>query len=300
MLHTQTLSTGARERMLSLPREPLFFADWLNVVMIHLEVEPRALQSLTPFELDSWEGRAFVTLVAFSLRKMRPRFGGRLGRILFRPLAAHDFLNVRTYVRHGDETGIHFLAEWLNNPLAVQLGPRVFSLPYHLARIDYKNEPERNCRRGKIEGARTGTVLDYRAESPVLRSSPATEDGESGAPPFEPCPAGSLDEWLMERYTAFNCVGTRQRFFRVWHEPWPQIRVEVSLSDRRLLVERWPLFHDAAIIGANYSPGVRNVWMGWPHKLRNRCSVRASAVPNEGVKPAQRRFSSMSYTSHQR
>lgn len=118
----QTLSTAARGRILSLPREPLFYADWLNVIMIHLEVEPPALQSVTPFELDLWQGRAFVTLVAFSMRSMRPRFGGWLGRRMFGLLASHEFLNVRTYVRHGDETGIHFLAEWLSSPLASSLG----------------------------------------------------------------------------------------------------------------------------------------------------------------------------------
>ena len=251
----QTLSATARERMLSLPREPLFFADWLNVVMIHLEVEPRALQSVTPFELDLWEGRAFVTLVAFSLRNMRPRFGGRVGRTLFRPLAAHEFLNVRTYVRRGEETGIHFLGEWLNSPLAVQLGPRVFSLPYHLGRINYENEPERTRWCGRVVDARTEATLVYRAGS------------ETGVPNHYPCECGALDEWLMERYSAFNCVGTRHRFFRVWHEPWPQRRVQVLLDDKSLLVERWPLFGDATIVGANYSPGVHDVWMGWPHRL---------------------------------
>ena len=40
----------------------------------------------------------------------------------FRPIATHDFLNVRTYVRCGSETGIHFLAEWLSSWLAAKLG----------------------------------------------------------------------------------------------------------------------------------------------------------------------------------
>ena len=253
-------SNAARTRMLSLPREPLFIADWLNVVMIHLEAEPRALQAATPFQLDLWEGRAFVTLVAFSLRGMRPRCGGRLTQLFFKPLASHQFLNVRTYVRHGEETGIHFLAEWLDSRLAVALGPRVFSLPYRLGQIDYQNERDNLDARatalcGRVVDARTGAAFGYRADAVI------------GALGLATCAAGSLDEWLMERYTAFNCAVGRRRFFRVWHEPWLQLRVRARLEERTLLVHHWPFLTDAELIGANYSPGARDVWMGWPHGL---------------------------------
>lgn len=108
-MNLPTHSTTARERILSLPREPLFIADWTGVVMMHLEVDAKALQAVTPFQLDLWNGRAFVSLVAFTLRGMHPRFGGRFAKCLFSPLATHQFLNVRTYVRHEGEPGIHWL-----------------------------------------------------------------------------------------------------------------------------------------------------------------------------------------------
>src|SRR4051794_7560155 len=106
-----TLSQAARIRMLSMPLEPLFIADWEQVLMIHYEVDPTALQSAVPFKLDVREGRAFVSLVAFSMRGMRPRFGGQLTAWLLKPIATHDFLNVRTYVEHDGEQGIYFMAE---------------------------------------------------------------------------------------------------------------------------------------------------------------------------------------------
>src|SRR5678815_4298013 len=96
----------------------------------------------SPYPLDLHQGRAFVSLVAFTLRDMRPHFGGPLTAWLFRPIATHEFLNVRTYVRHRDEPGIHFLAEWLTNRLAVKLGPRTFGLPYHLGKITYHHDWE--------------------------------------------------------------------------------------------------------------------------------------------------------------
>src|SRR3954471_14336526 len=109
---SEKLSVAARARLLSLQGEPLFLADWEQVVMIHYEVNAAALQQVVPFQLDHWDGRAFVSAVAFTMRRMRPRIGGRLAELMFKPISTHDFLNVRTYVRHNAEPGIFFLAEW--------------------------------------------------------------------------------------------------------------------------------------------------------------------------------------------
>jgi uncharacterized protein YqjF (DUF2071 family) len=79
----------------------------------------------------------------------------------------------------------------------------------------------------------------------------------------------------MERYTAFNCAGGRRRFFRVWHRPWPQAPIEITVLDDSLLTSIWPWFQQAQFMGANFSPGVKDVWMGWPQRL-------SSARPNSG------------------
>src|SRR5579864_1412005 len=78
---------------------PLFLADWDDAVFVHYALEPAALRPHVPFELDLHEGVAYVSLVAFTQRRLRPRVGGRLAAVLSAPLASHEFLNVRTYVR---------------------------------------------------------------------------------------------------------------------------------------------------------------------------------------------------------
>jgi uncharacterized protein YqjF (DUF2071 family) len=246
---------AARSRLLSRRGEPLLVADWDRALMMHFEVDAERLQRAVPFQLDLWKGtHAFVSLVAFTMRGMRLRTGGALGAWLLKPIATHAFLNVRTYVRHGGESGIHFLAEWLPNPLAVLLGPGTFGLPYRLGRLDYDHQHESGMVQGAVEDVRSGSRLSYTAR--------IDEDAR-----FVPCPAGSLDEWLMERYAAFNAAQGRRRFFRVWHEPWPQVRAEARVAELSLLSKAWPLFHDALLAGANYSPGVRGVWMGRPHRI---------------------------------
>lgn len=111
-----------------------------NALMIHFEVESAALQRVVPFELDLKEGRAFVSAVAFTLSRMRPRISGRIAAWLLKPIATHDFLNVRTYVGANGEMGIYFLAEWLSNRLSVTLGPRAFGLPYRFGKIAYQHD----------------------------------------------------------------------------------------------------------------------------------------------------------------
>src|SRR5437867_3851562 len=119
---TAELSNAALRRLLSLPHEPLFLADWDRALMIHYQVPAVELQRAVPFQLDLRNGKAFVSLVAFTLQNMRPRFGGRLAALLLKPVTTRSFLNVRTYVRHGDEVGIYFLAEWVPNPISAMLG----------------------------------------------------------------------------------------------------------------------------------------------------------------------------------
>ncbi len=142
------------------------------------------------------------------------------------------------------------MTEWLSSRLSVLLGPHAFGLPYRHARIGYRHESR--DMQGRVEGKR-GT-LAYTAEL------------ETGAS-FEQCEDGSLDEWLMERYTAFTFMKNRARFFRVWHEPWKQRPARVSIKENSLLTRRWPFLERARIAGANFSPGAFDVWMGWPHRV---------------------------------
>ena len=245
-------SLEGRGRLLSVPGEPLLLADWERALFIHYEVDAVALQRELPFELVLRDGKAHVSLVAFTMRGMRPRLGGKIAAWLFKPISTHAFLNVRTYVKQEGERGICFLTEWLSNRLSVALGPPLYGLPYRFAKINYQHAHEENSLCGTVESSRLGGRLDYEAD---------LVPGNS----FEPCQADSLDEYLLERYTAFNWRGRSRRFFRVWHPPWPQVRAQVSILDDSLLTRTWPWFSRAKLVGANYSPGVCDVWMGRAH-----------------------------------
>ena len=246
-----TLSEAARHRMLALPGEPMFYARWDRAVFIHYEADVETLQHDVPFELDLREGRAFVSIVAFTLARMRPRIGGRFGEWLFKPIATHEFLNVRTYVRHRGEPGIYFLAEWLSNPLSVRLGPRTFGLPYRFGRLAYQHSQDDRTLRGTVDAPQGR--LEY--EGNICGSDTAVSEAES------------LTEFMLERYTAFTYRRKRSRFFRVWHSPWEQAPAEIEVTDDTLMASTGLWWKTAERIGANYSGGAK-VWMGRPHRIR--------------------------------
>jgi uncharacterized protein YqjF (DUF2071 family) len=249
---------AARHRLLSMAGEPLFFSDWLRAVFIHYEIDPKILQPHIPFPLDLYHGKAYISVVAFTMQDLRPRLGGRLGAMLFRPIATHGLLNIRTYVRYQGETGIYFIAEWIPNRLSAWLGPRTFGLPYLLGNLQYHHQHEQ----GNVSGTVTAGPIQLAYQAEISCRAPLQE-----------CEPGSVDDFLLERYTAFTCIGSKQRFFRIWHAPWRQTSIPGSILHDSLLMDTWPWFKAAKYFSSHYSPGVENVCMGRPQlvaRLRKR------------------------------
>jgi uncharacterized protein YqjF (DUF2071 family) len=244
-----TPSEAGKRRLLSKFGEPLFLARWDRAVFLNYSADPAILQRQVPFELDLRDGRAFVSVVAFTLVRMRPWIGGAWTEWLLKPIATHEFLNIRTYVRHNGEPGIFFLAEWLSNRISVLLGPRTFGLPYRFGQLHYKHS-------GSFEGS---------VSAPDGRLA---YDGEVTNPGFAPCAPGSLDEFMLERYTAFTQRGKRRRLFRIWHSPWPQASAICDVDETSLIAGTGAWWNTAEFVSAKYSPGA-DVWMGRPHRIRD-------------------------------
>ena len=132
---------------------------WREVVFIHLEVDRQPLATVVPFDLDLFEGRAFVSLVAFFVRRFRPRRGGRLTSWTMAPIANYPLLNLRAYVVHDGRPAIFFLREWMTKRIPGFFGPRTFGLPYHLAQIEYRHAGRDLERAGRESRRPFGAVL---------------------------------------------------------------------------------------------------------------------------------------------
>jgi len=241
----------AREAMAGRFGETVFLADWVEMTFLHFRVEEERLTKWTRFTPDRFEGECYVSLVSFTMNRLRFFRGGALTRWMTLPLSSHRFLNLRTYVRHEGESGILFLSEWLNHRLAVALGPRTFGLPYQLAKIDSKFDPQESEAQVETREDRLG----FRAV--------ATEPPRSVSP--EP-----RDYFLLERYSAFTEAGRRPKQFRVWHPSWKvSPTTEVEWEDRSLLEHSGgDLFEDAEFVGGHLTTGLEDVWMGRPHPVQ--------------------------------
>lgn len=239
---------------------PLMHSDWDRTLMVHYEVDPAELQPQIPFPLDLYHGKAYVSLVMFTLRRLRPHALPEVFHPLLRPVSEHGFLNVRTYVRLGQRTGIFFLAEWLPNRLALVLGPPLYGLPYRFGKLHYQHDHEHGQLRGHVHPHDEPAELTYR-----YAGRPFSDTD------FVPAERNTLDEFLLERYTAFTQRGRTRRRFDIWHNPWPMHRLDgdVDLIDDRLTFRTGPWRDSAEVIAAHYSPGVQNVWMGRPHRLHD-------------------------------
>ena len=193
------------------PRAPAIgFQRWDDLLFLHWELPPDALRPLVPerLEVDTFEGRAFVSLTPFTVR------GARL-RGLPRLPALSDFheINVRTYVHlGGEDPAVWFFSLDAASALAAALARASLRLPYCYARI----------RRGSDGKQRT-----YQATR-VLPSAPATL-AASWTPAGDASPArpGTLEHFLTERYLLFSRAFGRKLFrLQVHHAPWPLHAVE--------------------------------------------------------------------------
>jgi len=229
---------------------PLLLADWERALFMHFELPPQVLQRHVPFALDLFEGRAFVSLVAFTMSGMRPAWGGRWSRWLCAPLAHQRFLNLRTYVRCGSEVGIYFIAEWISHGLCVPFGPITYGLPYRWGKLAYRHEHEQGSLNGRVTARRGGGGLAYEA----------TVEGTE----FEECSEGGLEEFLLERYVAYTQFRGRRRQFRIFHAPWQQAPARVHMKQDDLLGDFASWWPAAQLAAAQYSPGSFGVRMGRP------------------------------------
>lgn len=121
---------------------PFLICKWRNLFLATYAVPPQLLESRLPhgLELDMRSGSAFVSLVAFQFLNSRvlgvPLFGYR------------DFpeLNLRFYVRHGDERGVVFVREIVNQRLIAWSARALYHEPYRVAPLTCHCHEEENAR----------------------------------------------------------------------------------------------------------------------------------------------------------
>ena len=212
---------------------------WDRLLFLHWEMEPEILAATLPkgLTLDTHEGKAYIGVVPFFMRGIRPRFCPSVPGI-------SDFLemNLRTYVHDAQgRPGVWFYSLDANQPLAVAVARALFRLPYQHATMSAQIESG-DWVRYKSRRCWTQVETDY-----LYRG---VGEPRAGSP-------GTLEYFLAERYLLYSGDDNGLYCGRVHHTPYPLMEAEVETwSDRLLLLNgfdspgRPPDY-------CHYSPGVR-------------------------------------------
>jgi uncharacterized protein YqjF (DUF2071 family) len=247
----------AKVRLLQDPREPLLFVDWEQVVFLHFKIPPEVLCTHipTPFQLELWRGEAWLSVVALTMRRFRP---GR--RHSFAGLACglrcQRFLNFRTYVSTGGESGAYFLHGWLSRPWGLSWPSGLRGFPYALADLTYEGMEDIGRLDSRVSAFGGHAAFAFRLSSKGGESKSAERN------------AGDVpSEFLLERYSGFFVRRGQPHVFRTWHPPWLQVDARAEILDTTLIGNQFPWFREAKFAGAHYAQGFKDVWLGRLHRL---------------------------------
>lgn len=214
---------------------------WVDLLFMHWPIEPALMRQAVPgdFDLDLYEGMAWVGIVPFCMQSTRPRLLPPVPRKLM-PVSPSSFpeLNVRTYVtvntkRNGlthQVPGVYFFSLDAASKIAVRLARFGFNLPYFDATMRVTEEngwthyQSQRTHYG-ANPARFAASYRPRPRKTVYKHAPAPQ-------PHPPSSPGSFEHFLTERYRLFT-LGRKGRGVRVGeiaHAPWPLQQAECELS----------------------------------------------------------------------
>lgn len=185
---------------------------WNDLLFMHWSVPYEAIRPYVPepFEIETYEGQAWVSVVPFKATFNGPR--GLPGKI---PFSNFLELNLRTYVSYKGESGVYFFSFDADSPVAVKGARTIFSLPYLHADMNIKKK------QGTIHYTSQRTHRDYPKAHFSARYKPEQMQAETAE-------KGSLTEWLVERYCLWTLIGGHVYKGPILHSPWDLKRVEAE------------------------------------------------------------------------
>ena len=224
------------------PDQPvLLHQNWHHLGFFHWEIPAAELQALIPPRLtvDTFEGKAFVGLVPFTLTGVRPVMLPPLpwvhspayelarlspasrGAIHGSTVSRTHEINVRTYVHlDGRDPGVWFFSLDASSGIAVEAARGAYKLPYFESEIAFEATQDAipairfDARRTDARGVLPANAhLEYR---PIEGST-------------APAAPGTLEHFLVERYILYAQDEQRQLHrARVHHQPYPVQRCETG------------------------------------------------------------------------
>ncbi len=188
--------------------------EWHNLLFAHWALPAEVVRPLVPEQLplDLWDGKAYVAVVPFQIRNLRPP-----GVPPVPGISNLAEINVRTYVTMDGKPGVYFFSLDAENLSAV-LGARLFyALPYFKAKFRIGLE---------------GSAVRYESQRTV-RPLPAEFRGRylpiSEELPWKPMNE-TVERFVSERYCLYTVSSGHVYRTDIHHLPWPLQLAKVEIG----------------------------------------------------------------------
>ncbi|HEV3474686.1 MAG TPA: DUF2071 domain-containing protein [Actinomycetota bacterium] len=238
---------------------PMLYQAWRDCSFLHWPVDAAAVRRHIPrsFEVDTFEGRAWVSLISFRIDRMRmaglPHVPG-----LVSALESH----IRIYVRGSDgRRGIWMVSLDIDPLQAAVLGRFGFALPYWWADMEVSRAADSARYRVRRRAPGAGTLdLDLGLGQPV----PETE-------------VSPLEHFVTARWVLYGGVPSVRTAILTEHPRWVFRRATINRLEQTVTkVDGLPPLGDPAMV--HFSEGV-DARLGWPGPiLRREGTSSASAT----------------------
>ncbi len=202
-----------------------------SVLFLHWPAPAAFLRRYVPpvLAIDQFDGQAWVSLVVMRMHV--------LNTALPFPTLRFNQVNLRTYVRYGEQSGIWFFSVHANHLLAVTTARLATPIPYQVAFIQYGFATSEKFAHAKCNrSCRLQLALRFSVNAELAVSDP-------------------LHTWLLERYHLFT-LGQQGRLllgtFR--HPPWLTQTVQIARCHLQAAPIDQALFSEPPAL-AHFSPG---------------------------------------------
>src|SRR5690606_2886044 len=206
-----------------------FYQEWNNAIFLHYQVDLTELKKFVPeeLEIDFFEGKPWVSVVAFTMKKIRPK-----NLPAFPPISDFDEINIRTYVKSKNKTGVYFLSIEGGKSLSCKIAKGISELPYRYSKI---NRTEQNYQSQNSE-FKDNLNIEFKIGMELTNKT-------------------ELDKWLTERYALFQETNESINKFEIHHLEWPIN--EINLQKLELNYPRFKKLINEKPSRTNYSKGVK-------------------------------------------
>ncbi|AOR27153.1 conserved hypothetical protein (DUF2071) [Formosa sp. Hel1_33_131] len=202
-MNIKELLHNTAHRPWNIPSEPWkFYQEWNQAIFLHWQVELDDLKKFLPkgLEIDLYDGKAWVSVVAFTMENIRPK-----NFLSFLPISNFDEINIRTYVKKNNKSGVYFLSIEGGKRLSCEIAKGISKLPYRFSNMKRTNNTY------------TSYNSQFKDQFEVTYDIGEVNNNKD-----------SLDKWLTERYALFQDTKKILNKFEIHHLEWSLRNIELK------------------------------------------------------------------------